>query len=414
MQKPKPKALLLYHYFFPDDVVSARHFSDFAVELSLRGWEVEAMPCNRGCRNESRTYTKHDVWQNIQINRIWRPKFKQASSLGRILNSLWMIGSWSLKALTRKDKVDVLVIGSDPVLSVMVAPLWKLIRPSTLIAYWCYDLYPEGAIAEGLIDKNSILTKAIKSLLKLAYNSCDLVADLGICMRYLMETYRHTARKVTLVPWALYEPDSVVASDFLERNELFGDAKLCIMYSGNFGRAHSYEEILELARILKDDGIHFSFGVRGNCADMLYNSVSSDDKNITFAGFAPECDLGKRLAAADIHLVTLRTSWTGVVVPSKFFGSLAAGRPVIFAGSRGAAISRWIEKYKVGWVLDREALPSVAQQLRELAKSKVNFDIMKQRCFNVYQNHFSKQITMNRWDHELRILIDNHRRPGLI
>ena len=152
------------------------------------------------------------------------------------------------------------------------------------------------------------------------------------------------------------------------RRQLFGNAALGLLYSGNFGRAHCYEEFLELARLLGDESIRFCFGVRGNRANELRAAVRNADRNVSFAGFAPESELAKRLAAADIHLVSLRPDWTGVVVPSKFFGSLAAGRPVIFAGSRDAAIARWIEAYGVGWVLDRSSLEKVARDLRHLAQ----------------------------------------------
>src|SRR5207302_9222488 len=114
--------------------------------------------------------------------------------------------------------------------------------------------------------------------------------------------------------------------------------------------------------------VHFSFGVRGNRVDELRAAVHRDDANVSFAGFAPESELAKRLAAADIHLVSLWPKWTGVVVPSKFFGALAAGRPIIFAGSRVAALAQWIEAYGVGWVLDRSSVGKVAQDLKRLAQ----------------------------------------------
>src|SRR5262249_23919267 len=150
-----------------------------------------------------------------------------------------------------------------------------------------------------------------------------------------------------LVPWAIAEPEAVQAPDPAVRKQLFGDARLAVLYAGNFGRAHSYEEFLELARALRGSQGHFCFAVRGNRALELRQAVGPDDTNISFADFAAESELNLRLAAADIHLASLRPGWTGVVVPSKFFGSLAAGRPVIFAGEPRSAIARWIRQYNV-------------------------------------------------------------------
>jgi len=125
------------------------------------------------------------------------------------------------------------------------------------------------------------------------------------------------------------------------------------------------------------------------------------------AGFAPEAELSKRLAAADIHLVSLRPEWSGLVVPSKFFGALAAGRPVLFAGPRDAGIARWIEEFEVGWVLDEESLEEVARILRDLATAPDRLAQLQQHCHRVYQSEFSRQRVMNRWHRELSALLTN-------
>lgn len=408
-----PKVTVLYHYFYPDDVVSARHFGDFCKGLVARGWQVEAMPCNRGCRDESQTYPRRETWCGIAIRRVWRPRLRQASTAGRLLNAAWMIFAWSLVLVFRRRKnlPDVLVVGTDPVLSVLVAWFVKRLRPSVQVAHWCYDLYPEAPIAEGMFRDNSFSVRLVKRLTGAAYRSCALLADLGRCMRRLLERYHTPARQVTLVPWALSEPAAVVAADPATRQELFGEAALGLLYSGNFGRAHSYEEFLELARSLRGEAIHFCFGVRGNQAAELREAVQPEDSNVSFAGFAPESALEKRLGAADIHLVSLRPGWTGVVVPSKFFGSLAAGRPVLFAGSRDAAIAHWVREHGVGWVLDQETLPQVAEELRRLTNDPRELHVLRQRCHDVYQAHFSLEKTLDQWDRELRALLNSPNRP---
>ena len=100
--------------------------------------------------------------------------------------------------------------------------------------------------------------------------------------------YGHAARKVTLVPWALVEPGSAGAagaggpSRAVRRRAALG-----LLYSGNFGRAHSFAEFLDLARRLRGSGVQFCFGVRGNRAEELRAAVQPDDTNVRLAGFAP-------------------------------------------------------------------------------------------------------------------------------
>jgi glycosyltransferase involved in cell wall biosynthesis len=407
MRTARPRLVALYHYFYPDDVVSARHFSDFCQELVARGWQVEALPSTAGCRQEKTVYPRQEEWNGVSIRRVWRPRFRQASTWGRLLNAAWMIVAWSTALARRRNgsRPDVLIIGTDPVLSVLVSLAVKRLRPRVRVVHWCYDLYPEAATAEGLLREHSFLVRFLKRVLREAYRACDLVADLGSCMRARLDAYEHQGRRVTLVPWALSEPQAVLCPDRVRRHQLFGKAALGLLYSGNFGRAHSYEEFLELARMLGDESIHFCFGVRGNRASDLRAAVRDTDHNVSFAGFAPESELAQRLAAADIHLVSLRPEWTGVVVPSKFFGSLAAGRPVIFAGSREASVARWIEAYGVGWVLDRSSLEHVARDLRHLARSNQQLTRLQRRCHAVYHAYFSRRRIMDRWDRELRTLL---------
>jgi colanic acid biosynthesis glycosyl transferase WcaI len=408
MKNGKPRLTALYHYFHPDDVVSARHFTDFCQGLAERGWQVEALPCNRGCRDESRTYPRTETWGGITIRRVWRPGLRQASKLGRLANSAWMVAAWCLHILRRgRDAVPhVVLVGTDPAFSIWVAWVVKRLRPGVRIAHWCYDLYPEAPIADGLLREGSLAARFLRRTVRAGYHACDLVADLGSCMQARLRSYELSARQATLPPWALSEPDEPAAPDAEARRELFGDAALGLLYSGNFGQAHSYEDILALARRLRGTGVHFCFAVRGNRAGQLRAAVGADDTNISFAGFAPEAALAGRLAAADVHLASLRPEWAGVVVPSKFFGSLAAGRPVIFAGPRDAAIARWIEEHRLGWVLDAESLPRVAEELRGLAARKDELAAVQRRCHATYRTHFSRQRIIDQWDEELRALLE--------
>jgi colanic acid biosynthesis glycosyl transferase WcaI len=401
--RDQPHATILYHYFHPDDVVSARHFSDLAEGLVERGWSVTVRPCRRGCRDESQQWPPRDVWRGVDIRRVWRPAFRQASSLGRMLNALWMLAAWTWSAaFARRRRHEAMIVGTDPVLGVLAAIPWRLLRPRTRIAHWCFDLYPEAAVAEGMVRGDAWPIRLLRRLMGVAYRRCDVLADLGPCMANRLNEYAPSVPPQTLTPWALVEPAEPPAPDPTVRRDLFGDASIGLLYSGTFGRAHTYEEFLALARLLRNDGVNFCFAGRGNRAEELRQAVVADDVNVSFAGFAPESELEKRLTACDLHLVSLRPDWTGTVVPSKFFGALAAGRGVVFAGSADSAIARWIVEHQVGWVLTPETIATVARELRALAADPSRLQPLRQRCCRVYHEQFSKQRMLDRWDAVLR------------
>ncbi|NMG20377.1 glycosyltransferase family 4 protein [Brasilonema bromeliae] len=402
----RPHAVLLYHYFQPDDVISARLFGELADGLVARGWDVTAVPCNRGCRDEVVTRPARERWHGVDIRRVWRPRFKQASNRGRLLNAGWMIAAWGLTAAALPSrKREVVVVGTDPVLGVLAALPWGLWRRRTAVAHWCHDLYPEAPVADGMVGERSPAVRGLKAVLAQAYRRCKLLADLGPCMRERLAAYGSPGRAVTLTPWALVEPPAPVEPDPATRRDLFGDAALGLLYSGNFGRAHSHAEFLDLARRLRDTPVRLCFAGRGNRMDELKAAVRPDDTNVSFAGFAPEGELERRLGACDLHLVSLRPEWAGTVVPSKFFGALATGRGVVYAGPPDSAIARWIEEHQVGWVLTPATAGAVADDLRALAADPGRLASLRRRCHAVYHHHFSRQAQLARWDAELRQLL---------
>jgi colanic acid biosynthesis glycosyl transferase WcaI len=410
MDSVRPTAAVFYHYFPPDDVVSAVHFGELSAGLVENGWDVTAYPTIWGCRDESVRYPKLDKWHDVIIRRLWRPRLRQSSSAGRLLNALWMIARWSLFALHRKFRPDVLIVGTDPILSILVARFWKFWSPRTRIVHWCFDLYPEAAIADGLLPENGLLARVLTHLLRPAYRACSLVVDIGPCMARRLVNYPLGGRLETIEPWALDEPDAPLDPASPERELIFGDARLALLYSGNFGRAHSYKEILDLAELLAPENVRVAFSIRGNCESELRGAVERRGLNIHFAPFASANDLSARLACADVHIVALRPEWTGTVVPSKFFGALSAGRPVLFTGSTDSSIAHWIREYKIGWVLDGVNTPAVASTLLEYAKSRDQQRAMVEHCFEVYRRCFSRKVQILRWDELLRSLLSQSNR----
>jgi colanic acid biosynthesis glycosyl transferase WcaI len=413
MPGKRPSIAILYHFFPPDDVVSAALFGDLSAGLVERGWDVTAFPCLWSCHLDGARYPSSEEWKEVKVRRLWRPRFRQTSGIGRLCNAAWMITRWSMLSLTARPRPDILIVGTDPVLSVLVAPTWRRLSRRTAIAHWCFDLYPEAAIADGLMAQDGKAAKILKRWLGKAYKACALIADLGPCMRRLLLTYPSDAERETIVPWALEEAATPLPICVPERKILFGDAPLALLYSGSFGRAHSYEDLLDLAERIEGHGGRIVFSVRGNREAELRTAARKRNIEIPFVPFADKNSLTDRLACADVHVVSLHSEWTGTVLPSKFFGALSAGRPVLFAGSYESSIAVWIRQYQVGWVLNSDNMECVATQLIEYAHSPQLKAEMQQRCSEVYHAQFSRRIQMDHWDERLRSILNKSRSSGI-
>jgi hypothetical protein len=190
------------------------------------------------------------------------------------------------------------------------------------------------------------------------------------------------------------EPQEPVVIDVKERQQLFGNAKLGLLYSGNFGRAHFAEPIPRLSRQLSQYEGKIAFSIKEREVPKLKAQMEKANTSILFAPFASAANLESRLSAADVHIVSLRESWTGTVVPSKFFGALAIGRPVLFLGSRDSAVAKW----------------NVVRRLGSLAGDEDAKNRLFHHCHAVYHENFSRRGALDRWDQILRSLVIESKR----
>jgi glycosyltransferase involved in cell wall biosynthesis len=396
-----PSCVILYHYYYPDDVVSARHFTDFAEGLSISGWDVRVFTSNRYCRKRGNIIPRYELYHGVLIQRFSHPSFFQSKHVGRLINSLYLSLSWFFALLF--VRTDVIVFGTDPQFSFYIIPLLALFRPDLRFTIWGFDLYPEAIIADGIKLPKSIKT-VLLWLAGVSYRCCDFLVDIGSCMRNRLMLYNPTAKYETIVPWALDEPVNFARPDNNTRQELFGNADLGILYSGTIGKAHQFEEFVLLARELRRRNVSavFCFAGRGNCYQKLRDMISPEDSNIRFAGFVDEALLPLRLAAADIHMISLRYGWEGVVVPSKFFGSLAAGRPLLYCGTQKSCIAELIISEKLGFVVEMNTITVIADRLEELSHNKNKIHQMQEQAFQFYNTHFSEKLQWEKWNHSLQ------------
>jgi colanic acid biosynthesis glycosyl transferase WcaI len=243
-----------------------------------------------------------------------------------------------------------------------------------------------------------------------AYRRCDALVDLGPDMRARLDAYDTDAVRATVPPWALAEPsDAPRPPDPAVRAELFGAATLGLLYSGALGRAHDAGPLLELARACRrrfGGRVAFAFACRGHRAGELTHALRADDTNVRLAPLSGEADLPVHLEAGDVHLLGLRPAWAGLSVPSKFFGALAVGRPVVYAGSPTSDVARWIASLGVGFTLGTETQEAVLRGLGELAESPQALLALQQRARRAYDAHFRRDLALDAWARLLGSLVE--------
>jgi colanic acid biosynthesis glycosyl transferase WcaI len=107
---------------------------------------------------------------------------------------------------------------------------------------------------------------------------------------------------------------------------------------------------------------------------------AANSANVRFLPFRPVEQIPHVMTAGDIHVVTIRRGLEGVVVPSKLYSILAAGRPVLVVASASSDAARIVVESDCGLTADPDDPTVVAAAIRELRADPVRLALMGRRA----------------------------------
>ncbi len=209
-------------------------------------------------------------------------------------------------------------------------------------AAWEMDVYPDVAIALDIP-----VAAWTSPILDFPRRRADTVIALGPCMKTRLLHHRIAEDRIVVAEnWA--DGQLIVPLPFPEKRPLR------ILYSGNLGLVHEVATIRAvMERLANSPDFLFIFAGGGMARRELIDFCRKRGiENVSFLGYAPLQDLGASLAEGHVGLVTQQPSTVGAVVPSKIYGLMAAGRPVLFIGPAAATPALLIQRFDCGWQFD--------------------------------------------------------------
>jgi colanic acid biosynthesis glycosyl transferase WcaI len=266
---------------------------------------------------------------------------------------------------------------------------------------WLQDLFPEVAsvLTPGLLPmpiERLLIAARDRSLRAAALN-----VVLGEGMRDRVLAAGIDAARVRIVPnWA--DTTSVVqqpSADSATRRRIGLEGRFVVGYSGNLGRAHEFETVIGAARLLRSNP-SFAFLITGGGAkaDSVRAAVQAQGlESFFFQSYQPAELLSDSLAASDVHFVSLLPALEGLIVPSKLYGILAAGRPVVFVGDTASELAKLVRDQECGIAVavgDSEAL---ASQLRALQADPARLELMGARARALALARYTKEHAVADW-----------------
>ncbi len=259
----------------------------------------------------------------------------------------------TLGAVFRRAKVDVVMAMSPPLTLGVAGWITARLRRVPFV-FNIQDVFPDVAIELGVIEKRWMIS-LFSWLERFTYRRSDAVTvlsdDLADNLRAKLGPV-DGPRLVHVIPnfvdTDLIRPDAAGAGEY--RGEYGLGAALVVMYAGNVGFSQSLGLVVDAARHFHDagrDDVLFVINGGGSAREDLEASAGGLP-NLRFVDFQPAERLPAVLAAADVHVVTLRTGLARSSVPSKFYSILAAGRPVVASVDVGSELARVVERTGAG------------------------------------------------------------------
>jgi len=362
------RVVFVNRYFHPDESATSRMLSDLAFRLVERGIEVAVVTSRQLYENPHGGLAAQENVRGVAIHRVAACTFGRARLLGRALDYLSFHVAAGLKLLSLLSAGDVVVAKTDPPLICVVSGVAARLRGARLVN-WLQDLFPEVAAALSPAMLPSWLHDALAGLRDRSLRMAAMNVVIGNGMRERLLVRGIGADHIRVIPnWA--DPQAIVpiAKDNSQiRSRLNLQNRFVIGYSGNFGRAHEFHTLLDAARHLRDERFAFVMTGGGARSDELRAAVAREAlTNFHFQGYQPVAMLSDSLAAADVHLVSLLPSLEGLIVPSKVYGILAAGRPVVFIGDTRGEVANLLREHDCGISVAPGAGQHLADELRAL------------------------------------------------
>ena len=428
------KKILLFAHYYPPDVASTGQILKDQAEGMLKKFDVTVVCTvpSYGGTIENKYKTQKFYYEDIngvKVIRVRVPEFTKASKKSRIKNIIsYFFGA--LKACRKSGRQDyIFTISQPPILGGLLGVFGKWQKKAKLI-YCIQDFNPEQIMAVGYI-KNKLVLNTMMVFDKFSCSHSDLVITVG---RDLVETLknRFKGKKV---------PNHVMINNWIDEKEIYPlsddnemvikfkkkyglENKFVIMYSGNIGLYYDLEKLIKVMRQFRKgytltgqyepgmktaDGreVVFAFVGAGSVLDKLVIYTQKHHfENVVFIPYQEKGDLIYSLNAGDVHWCVNAKGIKGVSCPSKAYGIMAAGKPILGVLESGTEVRGLIEDSGCGKCCEPGDYVEVADLIRWYIENAGTGEVkrMGQNGRKFLEDNLTKDISVEKYISEIKKL----------
>ncbi len=389
----RPRILVLNQYYSPGIEATAQLLAQLCEALArdydvtvvtghLRGHDLPPEEMRNGVRI---VRTRSTAYDRTQLHR-------------RAVNYASYLGDSALTAL-RGERPDLVLCMTDPpvVGDLGLAVARRFGVPLLVISQ---DVFPE--IAERIKRmEQPVVLGMLRALVALYLRRADRVVAIGETMKLRLEEKGAPPERVVVIPNWVDTTELTPQPRSNEWSEAHGlEGQFVVMHSGNIGHAQDLDTLVRAATFLRDlQGLQIvviGFGARHGEVTRLAQQLEVTS-TVKFFGYQPRELLPLSLASGDLHYVGLARGLAGYVVPSRVYGILAGGRPVLVSADRESETVRLVEEAGCGLVLPPGRPELVAGVIRDVVEGRVSLDGMGERGRAWVEREADRSVAFDRY-----------------
>jgi glycosyltransferase involved in cell wall biosynthesis len=390
----RPRILVLNQYYWPG-VEATAHLLTELCEALAEDYEVEVVTgVLHGHEGEPREIEHNGV----RITRVASTSYERSALGRRAVNYLSYLGSALSHALSSPRPDLVLCMTDPPIIGDLGVLVGRRMGAPVLVI--SQDVFPEIATELHRL-RNPAVIGVLGTLVGAYLRRADRIVAIGETMRERLEAKGAPPERLRVIPnWVDTRAITPQPRDnaWAEQHDLV--SRFVVMHSGNVGHAQDLDSLVRAATFLRDrDDLQIviaGFGARHT--EMVALAVRLEvEETVRFLPYQKRVRLPLSLSSADVHVVGLAKGLAGYVVPSRLYGILSAGRPVIVAADDESETARLVREVGCGVVIPPARPDLLARTIREAADGVFLLDEMGRRGRAYVEDEADRVVAMERY-----------------